>query len=280
MRFRGQLGHRSGSPALKFSGLHTLGRGTNSLRRTMPTLDSTAPFSRPEYGLPERTIQTRNAHGRLEQVRQARLALPVPALWPAGDRTRSAPAHRPATRTGCATRARALSVLARHQLHQTDVRIREIKHEMMHPLHHAAQQHVDLAEIGLRLARMPYQIHERLITLRRELTPEPRHRRVTVDGRPPRHARPSSRSQIHGRGMPLLAPVRAILREPLLDHGRDAGRSPTRAAFSPTARPTDPPSRNYLRTVGSLTCVFRAIDATDSPVPQTTDRLYLGHADH
>lgn len=37
--------HRSGSPALKFSRLHTLGRGTNSLRRTMPTLDSTAPFS-------------------------------------------------------------------------------------------------------------------------------------------------------------------------------------------------------------------------------------------
>lgn len=30
--------HRSGSPALKFSRLHTLGRGTNSLRRTIPGL--------------------------------------------------------------------------------------------------------------------------------------------------------------------------------------------------------------------------------------------------
>ena len=114
----------------------------------------------------------------LEQVRQARLALPVPLMAHAGGviehdplRHTAQPLEQVAQR-----QARALSVLARHQLHQTDVRIREIKHEMMHPLHHAAQQHVDLAEIGLRLAWMPYQIHERLITLRRELTPEPRHR--------------------------------------------------------------------------------------------------------
>ena len=32
-------------PGVKVLGLHTLGWGTNSLRRTMPTLDSTAPFS-------------------------------------------------------------------------------------------------------------------------------------------------------------------------------------------------------------------------------------------
>ena len=46
-----------------------------------------------------------------------------------------------------------------------------------------------------------------------------------------------------GRGMPLLAPVRAILREPLLDHGQIRIRPPTRAASPTTARPTDPPSR-------------------------------------
>ena len=42
--------HLSGSPELKFSRFHTLGLGTNSLRRTMPTFASTAPFSWPAYG--------------------------------------------------------------------------------------------------------------------------------------------------------------------------------------------------------------------------------------
>ena len=93
--------------------------------------------------------------------------------------------------------ARALSVPARHRLHQTDVRIRETRHEMMHPLHHAAQQHVDLAEIGLRLARVPYQVHERLVTLRREPAPGPRHR-PRHRGQGDHHAMPAppDRSQI------------------------------------------------------------------------------------
>ena len=42
--------HLPGSPELKFSRLHTLGLGTNGLRRTMPTFASTAPFSCPVYG--------------------------------------------------------------------------------------------------------------------------------------------------------------------------------------------------------------------------------------
>ena len=215
----------------------------------------------------ERTIEPVMRLEGLEQVRQARLALPVPLMAHAGGviehdplRHTAQPLEQVAQR-----QARALSVLARHQLHQTDVRIREIKHEMMHPLHHAAQQHVDLAEIGLRLAWMPYQIHERLITLRRELTPEPRHR--------PRHrGQGDLRAMLvpqplpdPGRGMPLLAPVRAILREPLLDHGQIRVRPPTRAAFSPTARPTDPPSRGTYAPSAPPACVFRAIDATDSP---------------
>ena len=43
--------HLPGSLELNPSMLQTEGRGTNSLRRTAPTLASTAPFSWPEYGL-------------------------------------------------------------------------------------------------------------------------------------------------------------------------------------------------------------------------------------
>ena len=60
--------HRSGSPALKFSRLHTLGRGTNSF---MPTLD---PFLT-GIRVAERTIEPVMRLEGLEQVRQARLAL-------------------------------------------------------------------------------------------------------------------------------------------------------------------------------------------------------------
>ena len=42
--------HLSGSLEMTFSRFHTLGLGTNSLRRTMPTFASTAPFSCPAYG--------------------------------------------------------------------------------------------------------------------------------------------------------------------------------------------------------------------------------------
>lgn len=176
--------------------------------------------------------------------------------------------------------AQTRSVLARHQLHQTDVRIREIKHEMMHPLHHAAQQHVDLAEIGLRLARMPYQIHERLITLRRELTPEPRHR--------PRHrGQGDLRAMLvpqplpdPGRGMPLLAPVRAILREPLLDHGQ-IRVDHRRARLSHRRHGRQILLREVLTHRRLADMCFPRDRRDGFPVPpQTTDRLYLGHADH
>ena len=97
----------------------------------------------------ERTIEPVMRLEGLEQVRQARLALPVPLMARAGGVIGHDPLRHTAQPLEQVARrqARALSVLARHRLHQTDVRIREIKHEMMHPLHHAAQQHVDLAEI-------------------------------------------------------------------------------------------------------------------------------------
>lgn len=136
---------------------------------------------------------------------------------------------------------------------------------MMHPLHHAAQQHVDLAEIGLHLARTPYQVHERLVAPGREPAPGPRHR--------PRHrgqgdlrAMPVPRPLPDpGRSMPLLAPVRTIPREPLLRPR--ANTDPTADARGlPDAGTADRSSlARHLHTVGSLICVFRAIDATDSP---------------
>ncbi|PKU93540.1 hypothetical protein CQR47_0316 [Bifidobacterium thermophilum] len=49
------------------------------------------------------------------------------------------------------------------------------------------------------------------------------------------------------------------------DRGQIRVRPPTRAAFSPTARPTDPPSRGTYAPSAPPACVFRAIDATDSP---------------
>ena len=230
----------------------------------------------------ERTIEPVMRLEGLEQVRQARLALPVPLMAHAGGviehdplRHTAQPLEQVAQR-----QARALSVLARHQLHQTDVRIREIKHEMMHPLHHAAQQHVDLAEIGLRLAWMPYQIHERLITLRRELTPEPRHR--------PRHrGQGDLRAMLvpqplpdPGRGMPLLAPVRAILREPLLDHGQ-IRVDHRRARLSHRRHGRQILLREVLTHRRLADMCFPRDRRDGFPVPpQTTDRLYLGHADH
>lgn len=176
--------------------------------------------------------------------------------------------------------ARAPSVLARHQPHQTDVRIREIKHEMMHPPHHAAQQHVDLAEIGPRPARMPYQAHERLITLRREPAPEPRHR--------PRHrgqgdlrAMPVPRPLPDpGRGMPPLAPVRAILREPLPDHGQ-IRVDHRRARLSRRRHGRQILLREVLTHRRLADMCFPRDRRDGFPVPpRTTDGLYSGHADH
>jgi hypothetical protein len=49
------------------------------------------------------------------------------------------------------------------------------------------------------------------------------------------------------------------------DRGQIRVRPPTRAASSPTARPTDPPSPGTCAPSAPPACVFRAIDATDSP---------------
>lgn len=177
--------------------------------------------------------------------------------------------------------ARALSVPARHRLHQTDFRIRETRHEMMHPLHHAAQQHVDLAEIGLRLARVPYQVHERLVTLRREPAPGPRHRpRHRGQGDLPAMLVPRPLPD-PGRGMPLLAPVRAILREPLLRPRADTGPTADARGFPADGTADRSSFARYLRTVGSAGMCFPRDRRDGFPVPpQTTDRLYLGHAGH
>ena len=177
--------------------------------------------------------------------------------------------------------ARALSVPARHRPHQTDVRIRETRHEMMHPLHHATQQHVDLAEIGLHLARTPYQVHERLVAPGREPAPGLRHR--------PRHrgqgdlrAMPVPRPLPDpGRGMPLLAPVRTILREPLLRPRANTGPT-ANARVLPADGTADRSSlARHLRTVGTAGMRLPRDRRDGLPVPpQTTDRPYLGHAGH
>ena len=124
----------------------------------------------------------------------------------------------------------------------------------------------DTVQINLtKYTRMPHEVHESLVALGREPAPGPRHR--------PRHRGQGDLRAMFvprplpdpGRGMPLLAPVRAILREPLLRPRADTGLSPTHAAFSPTARPTDPPSPGTCAPSAPPACVFRAIDATDSP---------------
>lgn len=266
MRFRGQLQAPVRQPGVKVLQAPYARPGHEQLAPHHADLGLHRALLMTGIRVAERTIEPVMRLEGLEQVRQARLALPVPLMAHAGGviehdplRHTAQPLEQVAQR-----QARALSVLARHQLHQTDVRIREIKHEMMHPLHHAAQQHVDLAEIGLRLAWMPYQIHERLITLRRELTPEPRHR--------PRHRgqgdlramlvpqpAPRSWSRYAAACASSRDPPRATARSraDTVDHRRARLSHRRHADRSSFAR--------YLRTVGSLTCVFRAIDATDSP---------------
>ena len=78
--------------------------------------------------------------------------------------------------------------------------------------------------IGLRLARMPHQVEVAGLALRGELAPQlrdlPRHGRQ-------RHLRPVLVTQTlpyPGRGMPLLAPRAAILREPLPESPARNGR--------------------------------------------------------
>ena len=151
-------------------------------------------------------------------------------------RTRCVPAHRPAIRIGCAGPARA-PAFARHQLAQTDVRIREIKHETRRIRVTTPRNSTSTSpKSACAFARMPYRIHERLITLRRGLTPEPRHRPGHRGQGDPGAMLVLNRSRIVGRGMPLLAPVsRGPPRATARSRAADTGRSPNHAA--PHRRP-------------------------------------------
>ena len=154
-------------------------------------------------------------------------------------------------------RARALSVLARHQLHQTDVRIREIKHEMMI----RCTTPRNSTSTSPKSACASPGCHTRSMnasSLRRELTPEPRHRpRHRGQGDSPPYVVPQP-PQIPGRGMPKAC---ASSRDPPRATARsraDTGRSRRALAFTDGHGRTDPPFARYLRTVGSLTCMFSA----------------------
>lgn len=164
---------------------------------------------------------------RLERLEQARQPHPLehPAPHARGVIEHDPRRHAAQPLEDVAKRlARALSVLPGHQLARADVRIREIQHEMTHARHLAPEPDVDLAEIGLRLARMPHQVEVAGLALRGELAPQlrdlPRHGRQ-------RHLRPVLVTQTlpyPGRGMPLLAPRAAILREPLPESPARNGR--------------------------------------------------------
>ena len=131
--------------------------------------------------------------------------------------------------------ARALRVLPGHQLARPDVRVREIQHEMPHSRHDAPVAHVDLAEVRLAFARMPRQVQETGLPLRRGLAPEPRH---GPGHRRQRHPGPVLVAQPlmdAGRGMPLLAPGLPVLGEHTLDHGQPLVDH--RTTTSPHGRP-------------------------------------------
>ena len=71
--------------------------------------------------------------------------------------------------------AGAFGVLARRQARDGGVRMREREHEIMHAPAHALPVHVALAEIGLRLARMPRQVQKAALAFEAELTFELAH---------------------------------------------------------------------------------------------------------
>ena len=122
---------------------------------------------------------------RLERLEQARQPHPLehPAPHARGVIEHDPRRHAAQPLEDVAKRlARALSVLPGHKLARADVRIREIQHEMTHARHLAPEPDVDLAEIGLRLARMPHQVEVAGLALRGELAPQLRDLpRLTVD---------------------------------------------------------------------------------------------------
>ena len=177
--------------------------------------------------------------------------------------------------------ARALRILPGHQLRGRDVRMREIQHEVVHARQRAPPLNVDLAEIGLRLARMPHEVHEpRGAFLRAMLVAQPGHR--------PGHRRQGDlRAMLVAQTLPypsgrvtLLAPRPPVLGEPLLDQGNSLVDH----------RRTAPPHRRPWRQVLHFQVLAdRGLAHPDLPgdrgdgipVPsQLTNRLNFGHADH
>lgn len=220
---------------------------------------------------------------RLERLEQAGPADPAagPASHARGVVEHDAFGHAPEPFEQVQQRlARALRVLAGHELRQADVRVREVQHEMAHALDRAPVNHVNLAEIGLGLARMPYQIHERVAGLHGGFASEP--------GHGPGHGRQRHLDAVlvaqtlpyPGSGVPLLAPVAAVPREPLLDQGQ------VRVDHRPASFPygwflgqvIHPKILSHRGLAHVLLARYRRYGFA---VPShTADRLYLGHADH
>ena len=151
---------------------------------------------------------------------------------------------------------------------------------MPHSRHDAPVAHVDLAEVRLAFARMPRQVQETGLPLRRGLAPEPRH---GPGHRRQRHPGPVLVAQPlmdAGRGMPLLAPGLPVLGEHALDHGQPLVDH--RTTTSPHGRPGRQVVGLEILAHGRLADPLAARDRGDGlPIPAPlTDRLYLGHADH
>ena len=175
--------------------------------------------------------------------------------------------------------ARALRVLAGHEPRQADVRVREVQHEMAHALDRAPVKHVDLAEIGPGLTRMPYQAHERAAGIHGGFASE--------SGHGPGHGRQRRIDAVlvaqtlpyPGSGVPLLAPIAAVLREPPLDQGRV--RVDHRTAPFPDGRLLGRVVHPEILSHGGFAHVPLArYRRYGFAVPShTADRLYPGHAD-
>lgn len=218
---------------------------------------------------------------RLEQAGQTHLLEPLLAAHARGVVEHDALGHAAEPSEQILERlARALRVLAGHQLARRHVRIRETKHEMMHTFQPAAPIHVDLAEIGLGPAGMPHQVEVPRLAFRGELAPKAGHRpghcrqrhlRALLVAQPLPHA---------CRGMPPPMPCPAVLGEPLLDRRHvlvDRRRAPL------------PHGRLGRQVAGLRIFAHGRLARPDLPgyrrdglaVPsQLANRLNPGHADH
>ena len=216
----------------------------------MPTLDSTRPSREARCRFAGRTIEpVMRTQAWNRCVRRVALSpyplWPTPAALSSTIRSGTPPSHseQVAQRRACTQRSRPASTAPDRR-----VRIREIKHEMMHPLHHAAQQ-----RRPRRNRPASHGCHTRSMNASSRSAANSRlsraTARVTVDRRPPRHARPSTAYRSRSRYAATCASSRDPPRACSIT-GRCRSITDARG-FLPTARPTDPPSRSAPRTVGS-----------------------------